>query len=85
MGGEIARVQCFRSARGETKPLVVGWQCCKFQMQTSLSPSVCGAFLGFQIEKAVDELNLPKKIISCHPSNLPPFRTCVARNDWAVC
>src|SRR5271166_2011254 len=23
------------------------------------------------IEKAVDELNLPKKIISCHPSNLP--------------
>jgi hypothetical protein len=42
-------------------------------MQTSLSPSVCRAFLGFQIEKAVDELNLPKKIISCHPSNLPPL------------
>src|ERR1035437_6099404 len=40
-------------------------------MQTSLSPSVCRAFLGCQIEKAVDELNLPKKIISCHPSNLP--------------
>src|SRR5664280_3067575 len=40
-------------------------------MQTSLSPSVCGAFLGCQIEKAVDELNLTKKIISCHPSNLP--------------
>jgi len=29
------------------------------------------AFLGCQIEKAVDELNLTKKIISCHPSNLP--------------
>src|ERR1039457_2434928 len=40
-------------------------------MQTSLSPSVCRAFLGCQIEKAVDELNLKKKIISCHPSNLP--------------
>src|SRR5664280_1089948 len=40
-------------------------------MQTSLSPSVCRAFLGCQIEKAVDELNLTKKIISCHPSNLP--------------
>src|SRR5664279_1712059 len=40
-------------------------------MQTSLSPSVCRAFLGCQIEKAVDELNLSKKIISCHPSSLP--------------
>ncbi|MDR3747580.1 MAG: hypothetical protein P4M04_05445, partial [Acidobacteriota bacterium] len=40
-------------------------------MQTSLSPSVCPAFLGCQIEKVVDELNLPTKIISCHPSNLP--------------
>src|SRR5271169_755104 len=40
-------------------------------MQTSLSPSVCRAFLGCQVEKAVDELNLPKKIISSHPSNLP--------------
>jgi hypothetical protein len=39
-------------------------------MQTSLWPSVCRAFLGCQIEKAVDEVNLPKKIISCHPSNL---------------
>ena len=27
--------------------------------------------LGCQGEKAVDELNLPKKIISCHPSSLP--------------
>jgi hypothetical protein len=27
-------------------------------MQTSLSPSVCRAFLGCQIEEAVDELNL---------------------------
>src|ERR1035437_7338381 len=40
-------------------------------MQTSLSPSVCRAFLGCQIEKVVDELNLTKKIISCHPSRLP--------------
>src|SRR5271167_3067400 len=40
-------------------------------MQTSLSPSVCRAFLGCQVEKAVDELNLTKKIISCHPSTLP--------------
>ena len=42
-----------------------------FKMQTRLSPSVCCAFLGCQIEKAVDELNLTKKIISCQPSNLP--------------
>src|SRR5271157_181241 len=40
-------------------------------MQTSLSPSVCRAFLGCQIEEVVDELNLTNKIISCHPSNLP--------------
>ena len=40
-------------------------------MQTSLSPSVCGAFLGCQLEEIVDELNLTKKIISCHPSSLP--------------
>ena len=40
-------------------------------MQTSLSPSVCRAFLGCQIEEIVDELNLSKKIISCHPSSLP--------------
>src|SRR5271169_4455823 len=40
-------------------------------MDTRLSPSVCRAFLGCQIEEAVDELNLSKKIISCHPSNLP--------------
>src|SRR5271156_4544142 len=40
-------------------------------MQTSLSPSACRAFLGCEVEKAVDELNLTKKIISCHPSDLP--------------
>src|SRR5271170_7265352 len=40
-------------------------------METSLSPSVCHAFLGCQVENAVDELNLTKKIISSHPSNLP--------------
>src|ERR1019366_7755523 len=45
--------------------------CCKFQMQTSLSLSVCCAFLGCQIEKAVDELNLTKKIIPFEPSSLP--------------
>jgi len=28
-------------------------------------------FLGWQLEKALDEPNLSKKIISCHPSNLP--------------
>src|SRR5271167_3994261 len=41
------------------------------QMQTSLSPSVCRAFLGRQVEEAVDELNLTRKIPSCYPSNLP--------------
>jgi len=40
-------------------------------MQTSLLPSVCRAFLGGQLEKALDEPNLSKKIISCHPSSLP--------------
>ncbi len=40
-------------------------------MQTSLAPTVCSAFLSCQIEKTVDELNLPKKIPSCYPSNLP--------------
>ena len=40
-------------------------------MQASLSPSVCRVFSGCQIEKAVDELNLAKKVVSCHPSNLP--------------
>ena len=44
---------------------------CKFQMPTSSSPIVFRAFLGCQLEKAVHELNLSKKIISCHPSNLP--------------
>jgi hypothetical protein len=42
-----------------------------FKMQTSLLPSVCRAFLGCQLEKAVGEPNLSRKIISCHPSNLP--------------
>src|ERR1035438_115515 len=40
-------------------------------MPTSLSSSVCCAFLGCQLEKVVDELNLTKNIISCHPSSLP--------------
>jgi len=40
-------------------------------MQASLLSNVCRAFLGCQIEKTVDELNLSKKIISCHPSSLP--------------
>jgi len=34
-------------------------------MQTSLFPSVCRGFLGCQIEKGVNEVNLTKKIISC--------------------
>jgi len=34
-------------------------------------PSVGRAFLGCPLEKAVDEPNLSKKIISCHPSSLP--------------
>jgi len=38
---------------------------------TTLSPSVCRAFSGRQIEKALDQLNLTKKIISCAPSTLP--------------
>jgi hypothetical protein len=36
-----------------------------------LSPIVFRPFLGCQLEKAVDEPNLSKKIISCYPSNLP--------------
>src|SRR5271166_2854914 len=40
-------------------------------MQANLSPSVSGAFLGRQVEEAVDELNLTNKIPSCYPSNLP--------------
>ncbi len=41
-------------------------------MQTGLPPSVCRAFLRCQIEKAVDELNLAKKVVSCtHRLPLP--------------
>src|ERR1035441_7925932 len=40
-------------------------------MQASLSPIVRLTFLRCQIEEIVDELNLSKKIISCHPSSLP--------------
>ena len=42
-----------------------------FKMQPALSSGVCRAFLGCQIEKAVDELNLAKKVVSRHPSHLP--------------
>ena len=42
-----------------------------FKCRQSLSATVCSAFLSCQIEKTVDELNLPKKIPSCYPSNLP--------------
>ena len=55
-------------------------------MQILLSPSVCRAFLDWQIEEAVDELNLTKKIISCHPSSLslPDHMNCfVALNRLA--
>ena len=40
-------------------------------MKTSLSPSFCRLSSCCQIEKAVDELNLAKQVVSCHPSNLP--------------
>src|ERR1017187_4957846 len=52
-------------------------------MPTSLSSSVCRAFSGCQLEKVVDELNLTKKIISCHPSSLPlpdHVDCCIALN-----
>ncbi len=42
-----------------------------FKCRQSLSATLCRAFLSCQIGKGVDELNLPKKIPSCHPSNLP--------------
>jgi hypothetical protein len=46
------------------------WQCCNLQTQTGycIRAHVCS---GCQIEEIVDELNLPKKIISCRPSSLP--------------
>jgi hypothetical protein len=40
-------------------------------MQTSLSPSICRLSSICQSEKAVDELNLAKQVVSCYPSNLP--------------
>src|ERR1035438_8280049 len=57
-------------------------------MPTSLSLTVCGAFLGCQLEKVVDELNLTKKIISCHPSSLPlpdHVDCCIALNRSPCC
>ena len=66
-GERLWTLACF--ARDACCP--IRGQCCKFQMQTSLLSSVCRAFLGCQTEEAVYEPNLSKKIISCHPSNLP--------------
>ena len=40
-------------------------------MKTGFSPSVCRLSSGCQSEKAADETNLPKKVVSGHPSNLP--------------
>ena len=45
-------------------------------MKMSLSPSVCDAFLGRLIEKAVDELNLTKKIILRNPDDFTPSGSC---------
>src|SRR5450755_3125090 len=45
--------------------------CCNFKIWTGFSSSICCLVSGCQIEKAVDELNLAKKVVSCHPSNLP--------------
>jgi hypothetical protein len=45
-------------------------------MQTSLSLSVGRAFLGCQIEKVVDELNLSKKIHLLPPIELAPSGSC---------
>ena len=60
------------SAAGDLARFALEAVCCKFQKQTSLLPSFCRAFLGCQGKKAVDELNLTKKIISCHPIELAP-------------
>src|SRR5215471_5589681 len=62
------RIGPFRDGMGRGPSQKVVLQVLK---QTSLLPSGCRAFLGCQGEKAVDELNLSKKIISCHPSGLP--------------
>src|ERR1039458_582524 len=43
----------------------------RFKCRQVCRRSVCRTFLGCQIEEIVDELNLTKKIISCHPSSLP--------------
>src|ERR1022692_2948159 len=51
-------------------------------MQTSLSPSVCRAFLGCQIEKAVDELNLSKKIICPSSQSCPAVKSITSQGSW---
>src|ERR1019366_237314 len=55
---------CSWCARGTRS--VASFKCRQACRRASVVP-----FLGCQIEKAVDELNLSKKIISCHPSSLP--------------
>ena len=40
-------------------------------MQTTLSPSRLSFVLRLPNRNSVDELNLAKKVVSCHPSNLP--------------
>ena len=46
---------------------VLGKYCNFGRRQVIVCPQVCS---GGQTEELVDELNLPKQIISCHPSNL---------------
>jgi hypothetical protein len=61
---------------------ISAWQCCNLQAQTDywavLQPSGADRLLhaphvcsGCQIEEMIDELDLSRQIISCHPSNLP--------------
>jgi hypothetical protein len=50
-------------------------------MQTSSSPTVCRAFLGCQVEKVVDELNLSKKMDVLQISGLLASDVKELRND----
>jgi len=65
------RMRNFSISSNATESLTRKAVVLQVSMQTGWLPSVCRACLGCQLEKAVDELNLSKKIISCHPSSLP--------------
>ena len=64
--GQLALVLTFWPGRSVVEVVVL-----QVSNADKLLPSVCRAFLGCQVKRAVDELNLSKKIISCHPSSLP--------------